>query len=351
MPSKLIKAYIKATLILCGLALGAMTPAQANPFASGWQLQSEGSSLKFQSIKNNTKLETSSFATMTGNVNEQGAAELKILLDSVDTKIDLRNVRMRFLFFETFQYPEATVNLQLDPAILEALPSARRKIATVPYSLDLHGVKADLESELTFTQISDDLISVTTNDPIVLAVDKFNLNGGLTKLMEAANVSILPSTNVTFDLLFARNSGKTVAAVTAPAKPESAALETQGNFSEEACKGRFEIMSRTDNIYFKFGSALLDPKSQLILDSIIDIIQRCPGMTIEVAGHTDSDGANESNQVLSEARANSVKAYIVSKNVQGQRIVTRGYGESQPVVPNDTPANKRRNRRIEFLVL
>jgi len=349
--SSLIKLYIKVTLIFCGLALGGITTAQANPFASGWQLQSEGSSLKFQSIKNSSKVETSSFATMSGSVNEQGAAELKILLDSVDTKVDLRNVRMRFLFFETFQYPEATINLQLDPAILEALPTARRKSATVPYTLDLHGVKANLESELTFTQLSDDLISVTTNDPIVLAVEQFNLNDGLIKLMEAANVTIIPSSNITFDLLFARNSGTAVAAVTAPATQQSAALETQGNFSEEACKGRFEIMSRTDNIYFKFGSALLDPKSQLILDSIIDIIQRCPGMVIEVAGHTDSDGANESNQTLSEARANSVKAYIISKSVQSNRIVTRGYGESRPVVANDTAANKRRNRRIEFLVL
>ncbi len=327
--------------------------ATADLSASSWQLQANGSSIQFQSIKNNNKIETSSFATMSGSLGTDGNAEMKILLDSIDTKVDLRNVRMRFLFFETFQYPEAIVSLQLDPAILQELPSVRRKTASVPYTLDLHGVKANLEAELAFTLISDDLISVTTSSPIILAVDDFNLGGGLQKLMEAANVTILPSTNVSLDLLFARDSGgasESVAAVTETVQqaPASAALEAEGNFSIEACKGRFEILSRTDNIYFQPSSAILDPRSQLILDSIVDIISRCPGMAIEVSGHTDSDGGEALNQALSEKRAESVKAYFVAKSIDAARISTIGYGESRPFVPNDSPENKRRNRRIEF---
>lgn len=342
--------FFASLLVVFGI-LGVTNIASADLSASSWQLQAEGSSIRFQSIKNNDKIETSSFAAISGSLDTNGIGELKVLLDSVDTEVDLRNVRMRFLFFETFQYPEATVTLQLDPMILEVLPDVRRKTALVPYTLDLHGVKANLESELAFTLISDDLISVTTSSPIILSVNDFNLGGGLKKLMEAANVTILPSTNITLDLLFVRGKGETtdeVKTVQQVQVPASAALEEKGNFTIEACKGRFEILSRTDNIYFQLGSAVLDPKSRLILDSIVDIISRCPDMAIEVSGHTDSDGGAQLNQALSEKRAESVKNYFVSRSIDAGRITTVGYGAERPIVPNDSPENKRRNRRIEF---
>ena len=63
-----------------------------------------------------------------------------------------------------------------------------------------------------------------------------------------------------------------------------------------ACTGRFEILSRTDNINFASGSAALEPQSAFLLDSIADIVARCPGLRIVVAGHTDSDGARSTNQ-------------------------------------------------------
>lgn len=346
-----MRRTIHSSLCLIVLALSFFSiNSLANPFAPGWALQPEASTIRFQSVKNNTKVESSTFASLSGDVNADGLATVKILLDSVDTKVDLRNVRMRFLFFETFKFPEAIVTLKLDPEILNELPTARRKIATVSYNLALHGIASDLEAELAFTQISDDLISVTTSAPITLSVADFNLMGGIKKLEEAADVSILPSTNVTFDFLFSRAAqGAASDAVTAGAG--TAALETQGDFSVEACKGRFEIMSRTDNIYFNFSSAELDPESRLILDSIADIIRRCPGLVIEVSGHTDSDGGSETNQTLSEARADSVKSYFVSGGIESNRIVTRGYGELKPVVANDSAENKRRNRRIEFTVV
>ncbi|MGI9318761.1 MAG: OmpA family protein, partial [bacterium] len=314
--------------------------AQGNPFEPGWTLQTEASTLRFQSIKNNDKVESSSFATLSGEVSTTGEVTIKVLLDSVDTDVDLRNVRMRFLFFETFQYPEATISLNLDPAILADLPEVRRKVETIAYTLDLHGVSQNFEADLAFTQISEDLISVTTSAPITLSVTDFNLSNGIRKLEEAASVTILPSTNITFDFLFTREE------VGAQSKPATntdasaiAALETQGDFSLEACKGRFEILSRTDNIYFKFGSAELDPQSRLILDSIVDIVRRCPGLTIEVSGHTDSDGPSPGNQVLSEARANQVKIYLSDNGIESDRIIALGYGESQPVAPNDSAEN------------
>lgn len=353
LPSARVFRAAATLLVLAALALPAAW-AQQNPFAPGWTLDSQASTIRFQSIKKQTKVESSTFATFEGAVDTNGLATVKVLLDSVDTKIDLRNVRMRFLFFETFQYPEATITVQLTPDVMEGLESSRRKLVTLPMTMGLHGVEATLDVELALTWIGDGVVSVSSAAPLAISVTDFNLLSGLKKLEEAANVDIVPTATVTFDLLFSRDGGDapaTQVAQAAPAAPASAALEAEGDFSAEACIGRFEILSRTDNIYFKFASAELDPKSRAILDTIVDIIRRCPGMVIEVSGHTDSDGSEATNQALSEARANSVKAYFVGSGIEGTRIQTRGYGESQPAFPNDSAENKRRNRRIEFAVV
>jgi len=76
-----------------------------------------------------------------------------------------------------------------------------------------------------------------------------------------------------------------------------------------------------------------------------------PTARVQIAGHTDSDGSESSNQTLSERRAQSVYQYLVSKGIAGNRLTTVGHGESNPVVPNNSAANKARNRRIEFTVL
>ena len=106
-----------------------------------------------------------------------------------------------------------------------------------------------------------------------------------------------------------------------------------------------------DNIYFASGSATLKPESYSILDSVAILLRNNPTSRIQISGHTDSDGSEASNQTLSERRAQSVYQYLVSTGIAGNRLTTAGYGESIPVVPNNSAANKAKNRRIEFLVL
>ncbi len=106
-----------------------------------------------------------------------------------------------------------------------------------------------------------------------------------------------------------------------------------------------------DNIYFASGSATLKPESYSILDSVAILLRNNPTSRIQISGHTDSDGSEASNQTLSERRAQSVHQYLVSTGIAGNRLTTVGYGESIPVVPNNSAANKAKNRRIEFLVL
>ena len=124
-----------------------------------------------------------------------------------------------------------------------------------------------------------------------------------------------------------------------------------GDFDAEACLGRFEILSNAGNINFRSASAVLDASSNALLDNLYDIVDRCPGMVLEVGGHTDSDGSDAINLTLSERRAASVITYLAAKGIAADRLVARGYGEAVPLVPNDSADNMRRNRRIQFTVI
>jgi len=122
------------------------------------------------------------------------------------------------------------------------------------------------------------------------------------------------------------------------------------SFTLRAALRAGDVMS-FDNIYFASGSANLKPESYSILDSVAILLRDNPSARIQIAGHTDSDGSESSNQTLSENRAHSVYQYLISKGIAGNRMTTIGHGEANPIVPNDSAANKARNRRIEFTVL
>ena len=344
----------QTTALVLGLALGTFAPARAKDaaFAGGWVLKSDGSSLGFQSVKNDSKVEQSGFATLTGTITESGEVVVSVALDSVDTKVDLRNVRMRFLFFETFKFPQAVITARLDPALIADLATKRRLTLALPYTLDLHGIKAERVADVTVTLISDNLVDVASVGTIPVEAQDFDLTGGITKLQEAANVKILPTGSVTFDFLFERaGAGTTTIAAPATDAPETTALETTGNFDAEACLGRFEILSHAGNINFRSASARLDVAGSAILDDLYDVVSRCPDMALEIGGHTDATGSDATNLALSEKRAAAVIAYLTTKGIPAARLAAHGYGEAQPLVANDSAANMGRNRRIEFMVL
>lgn len=340
--------------VLATLAFVQTAQAQLNPFANGWTLQTEMSSLNFQSVKKQTVVESSSFATLEGTIAATGETEVEVFLDSVDTKIDLRNVRMRFLFFETFTFPKAKITTQIDASLLNDLGTVRRKTVPLTYTMDLHGVTKSYEADVAVTLLTEDMVSVASTTPISVSVADFDLLGGLQKLQEAANVDIIPSATVSFDFVFVRNSVTAQAESTralTQVQPASVALEAEGNFDRDACKGRFEILSRTGNIYFSSGSSRHDSKSEPLLNSLAGIISRCPNMVIEVGGHTDAIGSTANNQRLSEARANAVRQYLISQDLPSEVLVTKGYGETAPLKSNDTSEGRWANRRIEFKVL
>ncbi|MBS1942416.1 MAG: OmpA family protein [Bacteroidetes bacterium] len=107
---------------------------------------------------------------------------------------------------------------------------------------------------------------------------------------------------------------------------------------------------RLDNIGFEFGKATLTPESKTELDELADMLIDYPNMHIEVEGHTDDVGSDASNMALSEARANAVVEFLLGRKVEKERIAARGYGETRPLQPNNSEANRALNRRVEFRV-
>ena len=108
----------------------------------------------------------------------------------------------------------------------------------------------------------------------------------------------------------------------------------------------------TYGIYFDVNKDVVKPESYGTLKEIAAILNEVPDVKVKIVGHTDADGADAANLDLSKRRAASVKNELVkSFGVNGDRLVTDGAGESQPVAANDTPANKALNRRVEFIKL
>jgi len=104
-------------------------------------------------------------------------------------------------------------------------------------------------------------------------------------------------------------------------------------------------------ILFQSGSARLAEASFTAIDELAGYLGECSDATVEVEGHTDADGDEESNLALSVARAETVVEALIERGVAYQRLYAIGYGESLPIADNETAAGKRANRRIAFTIL
>ncbi|HEU4469660.1 MAG TPA: OmpA family protein [Flavisolibacter sp.] len=108
---------------------------------------------------------------------------------------------------------------------------------------------------------------------------------------------------------------------------------------------------RLNNVFFDFDKWDLRPESFVELDRVVKLLKENPSIEIEMSAHTDSRGSDEYNFKLSDNRARSVMEYILSKGIASNRITSKGYGETMPVVPNDTDENRQLNRRVEFKIM
>lgn len=103
-------------------------------------------------------------------------------------------------------------------------------------------------------------------------------------------------------------------------------------------------------VTFAFDSSNLTTLAKTNLDKLVQVLVNNPDTNINIYGHTDSKGSDDYNQKLSERRANSVKAYLVSKGIASSRMFALGEGESMPIASNDTEEGRAKNRRVEFAI-
>lgn len=106
-----------------------------------------------------------------------------------------------------------------------------------------------------------------------------------------------------------------------------------------------------NNVFFETNKWDLKPESKIELNRLADLLKANPDKKIEIGGHTDDVGSDESNMTLSNNRAESVVSYLVTQNIDATRLTSKGYGETKPIAGNDTDAGKAKNRRTEFKIL
>lgn len=105
------------------------------------------------------------------------------------------------------------------------------------------------------------------------------------------------------------------------------------------------------NIYFETNSFELSQKSDSELQNAFQLLKENPGISVEIAGHTDNTGTAEYNEQLSQQRAKQVYNQLIERGIEKERLSFRGYSDSQPIESNDTPEGRKSNRRIEFRVI
>lgn len=120
---------------------------------------------------------------------------------------------------------------------------------------------------------------------------------------------------------------------------------------------KVEAVIVLDNVYYDFDKSTLQQESYPALDKLVGLLKEYPTMVIEIRAHTDNRGDDKYNMTLSDARAQVVVNYLVSKGIDKVRLQSKGYGASIPVAPNkhedgsDDPDGRQKNRRTEFKVI
>jgi OmpA-OmpF porin, OOP family len=117
----------------------------------------------------------------------------------------------------------------------------------------------------------------------------------------------------------------------------------------DTCQPRLNALLN-EPILFDVNKDVIRSVSYVVLSKLADVAKSCPTKTIEIGAHTDSDASSAYNQDLSQRRAKAVVEHLVREGVAGTMLKSVGYGETKPIAPNDTPANKQKNRRVEFVV-
>lgn len=106
-----------------------------------------------------------------------------------------------------------------------------------------------------------------------------------------------------------------------------------------------------NNLQFATGSAVIKEESYEALNKLAQLLKAKPNYLVSIEGHTDNVGSSAVNLTLSKQRAQAVRKYLVEKGIDAKRIFTEGYGDSKPIATNTTAEGRKKNRRVEFLII
>jgi OOP family OmpA-OmpF porin len=317
-----------------------------------WHVNPEASFLFVQSVKKNEILETHRFTNFGGSIGPDGKAEIKIDLASIETGVDIRNVRMRFLLFETYKFPIARISAEIPADEMRKLETKKRIVYPLTFTLDLHGLTKTFTADAIVSRTYDDAVSVTPTAPLIIKAADFGMSEGVVKLAEAVgNIAITPAAFVNFNVLFeGERFNPEVRQVVAKAATRAEEQKVSA-IDEAGCQTELEGLSETRAIIFSSGSSRLTSRSTPVLANLVGLLKRCGKVIVEAGGHTDNIGSAASNLRLSKARAAAVVDYLIEKGIPKDQLRAEGYGDAEPVVPNTNRRNRARNRRIEFRIV
>lgn len=195
-----------ASILLTIVAACSQAPAEAPSVTdAAWSVDSAGSNLSYVSVKAGDVAEANVFEKLSGSVGSDGMARIDIDLSSVRTGVDIRDERMREVFFNVAQNPTATVSAKLDPAAFEALAVGQSLTQELDATLSLKGLETPARTTVTVTRVSSDRVLAVSDAPVIISADSLNLGDGLAKLQELAGLpSITPVVPVSFSIAFDR---------------------------------------------------------------------------------------------------------------------------------------------------
>ena len=134
-------------------------------------------------------------------------------------------------------------------------------------------------------------------------------------------------------------------------------IEVSSNRAESSTPTESKAVLANATVYFEFDSFNLSTRSIQALKSITSLMQDNPEIQITIAGHADERGTREYNLALGQRRAESVMQFLIDNGIKENRLVAKGYGETEPIAPNenkdgsDNPEGRKLNRRTEIKVL
>ncbi len=168
-----------------------------------WKLVPSESDIAFATIKNSAVVESHTFERFSGEVTLSGAANIRVDLASVETRIPIRNERMGTLLFNIDQFPSLDISSKLDTKSLANMEEGASTHLEVPATISLHGTEANILLPLVVTRLSSKRFQVVTTKPVIAYASQFGLTKGVEALRLIAQLTtITPAVPVTFSLIF-----------------------------------------------------------------------------------------------------------------------------------------------------